>query len=166
MEDSMSPSDVNQNSPENQELVRQVELDNQKHDQQSVFSNLVFQTINSQITDEQALAIDLLFDDWSGDSISYSENDRVRYNDVLYRCLQVHTSQPTWTPTDAPSLWAKCLIDPDSPAIPEWEQPDSTNPYSKGDKVTHNGKTWESLVDGNVWEPGIIGTESLWKEVP
>lgn len=166
MEDSMSPSDVNQNSPENQELVRQVELDNQKHDQQSVFSNLVFQTINSQITDEQALAIDLLFDDWSGDSVSYSEDDRVRYNDVLYRCLQSHTSQSTWTPTDAPSLWAKCLINPDSPAIPEWEQPDSTNPYSKGDKVTHNGKTWASLIDGNVWEPGVTGTESLWKEVP
>ena len=30
---------------------------------------------------------------------------------------------------------------------PEWEQPGSTNGYSKGDKVTHNGKTWESLVD-------------------
>ena len=48
---------------------------------------------------------------------------------------------------------------------PEWEQPGSTNGYSKGDKVTHNGKTWESLVDNNVWEPGVIGTESLWKEV-
>lgn len=166
MEDSISPSDMDQNSPENQELIRQVELDNQKHDQQLAFSNLVFQMISSLITDEQALTIDLLFDDWSGDSVSYSENDRVRYNDILYRCLQSHTSQPTWTPTDAPSLWAKCLIDPESPTIPEWEQPDSTNPYSKCDKVTHNGKTWESLIDGNVWEPGVTGTESLWKEVP
>lgn len=26
--------------------------------------------------------------------------------------------------------------------IPEWEQPDSTNPYMAGDKVAHNGKTW------------------------
>lgn len=166
MENSMSPSDMNQNSPENQEWIRQVELDNQKHDQKSAFSNLVFQIISSLITDEQALTIDLLFDDWSGDSVTYSENDRVRYNDILYRCLQSHTSQSTWTPTDAPSLWAKCLIDPESPTIPEWEQPDSTNPYSKGDKVTHNGKTWESLIDGNVWEPGVTGTESLWKEVP
>ena len=32
-------------------------------------------------------------------------------------------------------------------------------------QVTHNGKTWESLADNNVWEPGAIGTESLWKEV-
>lgn len=166
MEDSISPSDMDQNSPENKELIRQVELDNQKHDQQLAFSNLVFQMISSLITDEQALTIDLLFDDWSGDSVAYSENDRVRYNDILYRCLQSHTSQSAWTPKDAPSLWAKCLIDPESPTIPEWEQPGSTNPYSKGDKVIHNGKTWESLIDGNVWEPGVTGTESLWKEVP
>nr|DAG59442.1 MAG TPA: hypothetical protein [Caudoviricetes sp.] len=118
------------------------------------------------IDDEQALTFDLLFDDWSGESVSYSEDDRVRYGDDLYRCLQSHTSQPTWTPTNSPSLWAKCLTDPESSTIPEWKQPDSTNPYSKGDKVTHNGKTWESLIDGNVWEPGVTGTESLWKEVP
>lgn len=29
------------------------------------------------------------------------------------------------------------------------------------DNVTHNGKTWESLVDNNVWEPGVYG----WTEV-
>ena len=45
--------------------------------------------------------------------------------------------------------------------VPEWEQPDSTNPYAKGDKVTHNGKTWISTADGNVWEPGVYG----WEEV-
>lgn len=57
----------------------------------------------------------------------------------IYKVLTAHTSQDTWTPPDAPSLFAKVLI-PDSDTIPEWEQPDSTNPYSKGDKVTHNGK--------------------------
>lgn len=134
-------------------------------EQQSLFSNLALKALSQVLTDEQALSIDLLFDDWSGDSVSYSENDRVRYNDVLYRCLQSHTSQASWTPTDAPSLWAKCLIDPDVPGIPEWEQPSSTNPYSKGDRVTHNGKTWESKIDNNVWEPGVTGTETLWVEV-
>lgn len=32
-------------------------------------------------------------------------------------------------------------------------------------ETAFNGKTWESLADNNVWEPGVIGTESLWKEV-
>lgn len=134
-------------------------------EQRSILSNLVFNTLALNFTDEQALTIDLLFDDWSGDSVSYSKNDRVRYNEVLYRCLQSHTSQASWTPTDAPSLWAKCLIDPDVPGIPEWEQPSATNPYSKSDRVTHNGKTWESKIDNNVWEPGVTGTETLWVEV-
>lgn len=26
-----------------------------------------------------------------------------------------------------------------------------------GDKVAHNGKTWVSDVDNNVWEPGVYG---------
>ena len=34
-----------------------------------------------------------------------------------------------------------------------------TNPYKKGDKVTHNGSTWVSTVDNNVWEPGVYGWE-------
>ena len=78
----------------------------------------------------------------------------------MYRCLQGHTAQADWTPDAAPSLWAKVLI-PDPEMIPEWEQPDSTNTYSAGDKVTHNGKTWVSGIDNNVWEPGVYG----WTEV-
>lgn len=69
-------------------------------------------------------------------------------------------SQPDWNPAAAPSLFAKVLI-PDPEVIPEWEQPDSTNPYHIGDKVTHNGKTWVSTVDNNVWEPGVYGWEEL-----
>ena len=57
-----------------------------------------------------------------------------------------------WYPTAAPSLWAKVLI-PDANVIPEWEQPDSTNPYMRGDKVTFNGKTYESAIDNNIWSP-------------
>ena len=61
-------------------------------------------------------------------------------------------------PTDTPSLWAKVLI-PNENIIPAWEQPDSTNPYIKGDKVYHNGQIWVSAMDGNVWEPGVYGWE-------
>ena len=59
-------------------------------------------------------------------------------------------------PDTTPSLFAKVLI-PDPETIPEWEQPDSTNPYNAGDKVSHNGKTWVSDIDNNVWEPGVYG---------
>lgn len=110
----------------------------------------------AMLTDEQALTVPLIYPAWSGDGISYAAGDRVMYGGVLYKCLQAHTSQSTWTPTDAPSLWAKVLI-PTPGAIPDWEQPSSTNPYAKGDKVKHNGKIWVSDIDGNVWEPGVYG---------
>lgn len=112
------------------------------------------------LTDEQALTVSIIYPIWDGNGTVYSVGDRVLYNSILYKCLQAHTSQSTWTPTDAPSLWAKVLI-PTPGVIPDWEQPSSTNPYAKGDKVKHNGKIWVSDVDGNVWEPGVYG----WSEV-
>ncbi len=118
---------------------------------------LIEQT-SASLTDEEALTGIELFPKWS-ESASYQTGDRVRYEGTLYRCLQSHTAQPTWTPTDAPSLWTEVLI-PDPEVIPEWKQPDSTNPYMKGDKVTHLGKTWVSDVDNNVWEP-----PTMWSEV-
>ena len=117
-------------------------------------------------TDEQALEVQSLYPEWEtlAEGTMLHVGDRVNYQGFLYNVLQEHQKQATWNPVDAPSLFAKVLI-PDEDIIPEWEQPDSTNPYMKGDKVTHNGQTWESLVDGNVWEPGAAGTESLWKVV-
>lgn len=116
------------------------------------------------LTDEQAARAPMIFYPWSGDNVEYAVGDRLQYNGVLYKCLTAHTSQADWNPVDAPSLWAKVLI-PEPGVIPEWEQPSSTNPYMTGDKVTHNGKTWQSLVDNNVWEPGATGSEGLWEEI-
>ena len=116
--------------------------------------------VGAMLTDEQALIVSAIYLPWSDERVNYALNDRVLYNKVLYKCITAHTSQATWTPTDAPSLWTKVLI-PTPSVIPEWEQPSSTNPYSKGDKVKHNGKIWISDIDNNVWEPGVYG----WTEV-
>lgn len=110
-------------------------------------------------TDEVALESVVAYPKWSTEK-QYAAGERCNYNGVLYKCLQDHTGQNDWTPTEAPSLWAKVLIS-DTETIPEWEQPESTNAYALGDKVTHDGKTWVSDVDDNVWEPGVYG----WSEV-
>lgn len=117
-------------------------------------------------TDEQALKVPQLYPDWETleEGTYLAAGDRVNDQGVLYRVLQGHQVQASWTPADAPSLFTKILI-PDPEVIPEWEQPGAENAYSAGDRVTHNGKTWESLVDHNVWEPGVVGTEEQWKEV-
>ena len=110
----------------------------------------------ASLSDEDALEAINLFPSWDGDAHVYAKDERVLYEGVLYKCLQAHTSQAGWTPISSPSLWAKVLI-PDENVIPEWEQPDSTNPYMRGDKVTFQGQVYESTVDNNVWAPNVYG---------
>lgn len=118
------------------------------------------EALAATLDDEKALDNVELFPSWEAD-FSYKVGDRVRFAGVLYACLQSHNARDTWNPADAPSLWVRVLI-PDPGVIPEWEQPESTNPYKLGDKVRHNSKVWVSTVDNNVWEPGVYG----WDEVP
>ena len=114
------------------------------------------------LDDTDALEAVNLYPEWSGDSIPYVVGYRVRFNGLLYKVLQAHTSQPGWTPIAAPSLFAKVLI-PEPSIIPDWEQPSSTNGYMTGDKVRYNGKIYESTIDNNVWSPDAY--PGGWKEV-
>ena len=111
----------------------------------------VYQAELMSISDAVALKIPELFPTWNGDG-EYKKDTKLTYNGVLYKVLQDHTSQANWTPDAAPSLFAKVLVSADG-TPQEWRQPDSTNPYNKGDRVLFNGKTYESLIDGNVWSP-------------
>lgn len=110
--------------------------------------------VSQTIPDEKAQTNIALYPHWS-DSAHYTADYRVQHNDTVYKCLQEHDSQPTWTPTDAPSLWARVLV-PTPEVIPDWEQPDSTNPYMIGDKVRFNGHVYESVMDNNVWSPEAL----------
>lgn len=125
---------------------------------------IIEMAMNSAVLEDVvAIEATTLFPEWKAET-AYKVGDKVKYYDVLYRVLTDHSSQEAWTPDASPSLFAKVLI-PEENKIYDWEQPNSTNPYSIGAKVYHNGKTWESLVDNNVWEPGAVGTETLWVEV-
>lgn len=117
--------------------------------------------MSANATDEQALDNILAYPKWVVGK-SYVKDERIRYGNVLYKVLQNHTSQSDWTPDVAVSLFVKVSIE----EYPQWVQPTgSHDAYQKGDKVTHNEKHWESLIDANIWEPGTTGTESLWKEI-
>lgn len=120
-----------------------------------------YQTKLRSISDGAALKMPEVFPHWNGNSKDYVKDDKVLYNDVLYKVLQNHTSQEGWTPISAPSLFAKVLTSEGE--ILDWEQPSSTNPYMRGDKVKFNGKIYESVIDNNVWSPEAY--PQGWKEV-
>ena len=117
------------------------------------------------LTDEQAITVKDIYPAYDPNGVQYQKDFYLTHDGKLYKVLQAHTSQADWTPDTAPSLFTEVLPGQGGTGIGEWVQPGSTNPYMTGDRVTHNGKTWESLVDNNVWEPGAQGSEALWQEV-
>ena len=115
------------------------------------------ESMAKDLTDEDALETIELFPTWKADT-QYVANYRVRFNDILYKCVQAHTSQDDWTPDITPALWTRVSLD----EFPEWIQPTGAqDAYMTGDKVSHNEKHWVSTVDNNVWEPGVYG----WDEI-
>ena len=116
--------------------------------------------MSENATDEEALDNILAFPKWEVGK-AYTKDERIRYEDVLYKVLQNHTSQADWTPDIAVSLYVRVSIE----EFPEWVQPQGAHDaYNKGDKVSHNEKHWESLIDANVYEP-TESVPTLWKEV-
>lgn len=136
-------------------LTKEEQLENQK--------NLALTFFAETLSDAQALQVPMLFDEFDGNGVAYEVGKRVLYNDILYKVIQAHTSQVDWTPATAPSLFAKVINETIDGSIPEFEQPGSTNPYMKGDKVIFNGKVYESLIDNNVYSPEAY--PAGWKEV-
>lgn len=96
-----------------------------------------------------------LFSEWKG-SANYTPASICKIGGVLYKCLQAHTSQAGWSPDKVASLWKK-IGDPLA-EWPEWSQPlGAVDVYSKGDKVSYQGKHWISTAANNVWTPGVYG---------
>ena len=121
----------------------------------------------SNLTKEQEEALADKYDPWEV-GITYSVGDKVHYESVNYEVLQEHTSQGDWLPNDTPSLY-KVIKNDDLETdegtievIDEFEA-SSTNPYSIGDKVTFQGKVYESTIENNVWSP--TDYPQGWKEV-
>lgn len=111
----------------------------------------------SYLDDEQAETVTNLFPVWES-GVEYIVGDRRQYNELLYRCVQAHTSQDDWTPDITPALWVRTSTE----EWPEWIQPQGAHDaYNSGDKVSHLGKHWISIVDANIWEPSVYG----WNEV-
>lgn len=110
-----------------------------------------------EIDDSEAMDHPEAFPLWKVD-VAYLKDDRVRYNDTLYKVLQPHTSQSDWTPDVAVSLFVR--VDDPTIEFPEWVQPTGAqDAYPLDAKVSHNSKHWISTVDNNVWEPGVYGWE-------
>lgn len=62
-------------------------------------------TAISYLTDEQAVTVKDLYEEYDPNGKNYKKGDRTNKDRVLYKCLQDHTSQEGWEPGAAPPLW-------------------------------------------------------------
>ena len=125
--------------------------------------NKIGKIVANNVTDDAvALTIQEFYDIWEV-GVTYEVGRYLQYKGILYKVLQPHTSQETWTPDAASSVYTKVLIDPSGETILDWEQPDSTNAYMTGDKVRFEGVVYESTMDNNIWSPADY--PAAWKVV-
>ena len=72
---------------------------------------------SASLDDQTASTVPELYPEWDPSKL-YTAGDRVQYGGVLYKCLQAHTAQETWSPTASPSLWAQVLGETPSECSP------------------------------------------------
>lgn len=117
----------------------------------------------ASLDDGDALEAVELFRIWRADT-NYDADDRIRYGEKLYRCVQAHTSQADWTPDKTPALWTE-VAQPGE--IPVWKQPTGAqDAYRIGDKVhypTKDDPVFESLIDYNIYSPAEY--PAGWKQI-
>ena len=61
------------------------------------------------LPDEEALDGVELFEAWRPGT-DYAADERIRYGEKLYRCVQAHMSQSEWTPDATPALWTEVAL--------------------------------------------------------
>ena len=107
------------------------------------------------LSDEQALELDAMYPEYD-ETAKYGKGDIVRDAGRLYRAVNNVNASPTH-PADDVVNW-RLMDEPDEDGVFPWRQPyGKKDYYRKGDTVTHDGSTWVSDVNKNVWEPGVYG---------
>ena len=117
---------------------------------------LVAQIQAQELTDVQAITVKAIYPEYDPDGVLYPVDYKVLQDDVLYKCLQEHTSQPDWAPGVAPSLWA---------AVASGEQAGTLeDPIPVPDTVTTAGMEYEKgkyySEAGTVYLMGRQGMEA------
>lgn len=109
----------------------------------------------STLSDEDALSVSLLFEEWSVGK-EYKKDYIVQYGDDIYRIGQDHTSQKQWKPGDEGTTALYSLIKIDESGYEEWKAFDGVSGIYALDQIVKDpsdGKLYKSKIANNVWGP-------------
>lgn len=98
-----------------------------------------------------------------------SKEFKAKYVNGIFRTVMERFGMAVYQVMNEESGEVEVILEtpPIDPMYPKWEQPggehDAWNSEMRGNKVSHNGKNWETEVENNVKEPGMPGAE--WIEI-
>ena len=106
----------------------------------------------AMLTDEQALEVIDLYDEWAVNKQVYAGN-RIQFEGKLYKVLQDHTTQADWTPDVTPALYVEV-----APAGQYREIKDNmlhTEAFALGEIGWYQTEDnlWKSTIDANTYTP-------------
>lgn len=137
---------------------------------EEIATRKVIDDIIEDLPDEEVETLTYLYPEWET-GVALAVGDKVRFNGILYRVVQAHTTQADWTPPEVPALFARFRDTGQTGNTPDaWVQPTGGHDaYQTGDRVTHDnpndsGAIWiyESKINANTTEPGRDGTFDRW----
>lgn len=100
---------------------------------------------SASLSDEDALGAVELFKAWVADT-AYAVDERIRYGDKLYRCVQAHTSQADWTPDTTPALWTEVAL-PGDGTTPDKPIAYNNMALEQGKYYAQNGIVYRCIRD-------------------
>lgn len=120
-------------------------------EQSQTIQRIQQRTMLLTLSDEEAYAVRYLYGEYSV-GVDYKTGDRFIFEDKFYKVNQDHTSSSEWRPDNSFSLYTE-IPDP-AEEWPEFKKPQGAHDaYTKGDKITFEGKHYVSKADNNIYSP-------------
>ena len=119
-------------------------------------ATIIFVNENSpNLTDEQALKLNLLFETWTK-GMECKKDHIVRHEGELYRIGQDHTAQEQWKPGDegTTALYSHIKITEEGYEV--WKAWDGVSGIYAKDQIVEDpedGKLYKSKIPNNTWGP-------------
>lgn len=138
-------------SDEQKQYEEEIERQNQMRTATIMFIN----ENAPNLTDEQALQLNLLFDEWVK-GMDCKKDHIVRHEGELYRIGQNHTTQEQWKPGDegTTALYSQIKITEEGYEV--WKTWDGVSGIYRKDQIVEDpedGLLYKSKIDNNVWGP-------------
>lgn len=137
---------------ERAEAETAAEIQKTQQKQMISFMSLAAAPMALSLTDEEVNSVSMFMPEWESGK-AYENGAVVRYDGGLWRAINDIAAQPVYTLDQYTAGW-KRIGEPNEDGIYPYEQPlGATDAYKIGDKVTYNGKVYESVINANVWSP-------------